>query len=81
MKLLFTTDWLKRTITADPEGDVEAGPPLVDDTDDAANITTMPDRNVVQLRMALGVFVRQLRLRDGLSVTELAQAAHVSEEE
>ena len=41
----------------------------------------MGARNVVQLRVALGVLVHQLRLKHGLSIAELARSAQISEDE
>ena len=90
MKLLFSNDWLRRMIASDPDDDVEAGPPLSGWTEiedvhhdelQVDNLAVMADRNVVQMRVALGVLVRQLRLKDGLSVAELAECALVSEDE
>ena len=88
MKLLFSNEWLRRKIAADPDNDPEAGPSLsektegvVEDDLQAGNVAVMGDRNVVQLRVALGVLVRQLRLKEGLSVAELAERAQVSEDE
>ena len=88
MKLLFSNDWLRRKIAADPDADAEAGPPLSRepetvrrDEQRGENVAVMGDRNVVQLRVALGVLVRQLRLKEGLSVAELAERAQVSEDE
>lgn len=80
MKLLFSKDWLRRTIAADPDIDIEAGQSLVGD-ELQSNVAVIGDRNVVQLRMALGVLVRQLRLREQLSVAALAQRARVPEDE
>lgn len=90
MKLLFSNDWLRRKIAADPDIDAEAGPPLSGSAEvegahhnkpQAENVAVMGDRNVVQLRVALGVLVRQLRLKEGVSVAELAERAQVSEDE
>ena len=90
MKLLFSNDWLRRTIASDPDVDAEAGPPLSGSTEiedvhcdvpQAENVAVMGDRNAVQLRVALGVLVRQLRLKTELSVAELAERAQVSEDE
>lgn len=80
MKLLFSKDWLRRTIATDPDIDIEAGRSLVDDEQEP-NVAVIGERNVVQLRMALGVLVRQLRLREQLTITALAQRAQVPEEE
>jgi transcriptional regulator with XRE-family HTH domain len=80
MKLLFSKDWLRRTIAADPDIDIEAGRPLVGD-ELQSDVAVIGERNVVQLRVALGVLVRQLRLREQLSVAALAERARVPEDE
>jgi transcriptional regulator with XRE-family HTH domain len=85
MKLLFSTDWLMRKITADSDIETEAGKSLEGDDvpDDLARgkSAIVAPRNAVQLRIALGALVRQLRMRDGLTLSELAQRADISEEE
>ena len=90
MKLSFSNDWLRRAIAADPDVDVEAGPSLSGgaeiedlhrDEPQLENVAVMGTRNVVQLRVALGVLVHQLRLKHGLSVAELARRAQISEDE
>lgn len=80
MKLLFSKDWLHRKIAADRDIDIEAGRPLSVD-EPQPNAAVIGERNAVQLRMALGMFVRQLRLREQLSVAELAQRVQVSEDD
>ncbi|MHB8390257.1 MAG: helix-turn-helix domain-containing protein [Acidobacteriaceae bacterium] len=90
MKLLFSNDWLRRKIATDPDVDVEAGPPLSGSAEDegkcrselqAENVAVIGDRNAVQLRVALGILVHQLRLKAGLSIAELAERAQVTEDE
>lgn len=88
MKLLFSNEWLRRKIATDPDDDPEAGVPAGRSAATVALPTSRPDnvavlgeRNVVQMRIGLGVLVRQLRFRDGLSVSELAQRAQISEDE
>src|SRR5262245_24559608 len=81
MKLLFSNDWLRRKISADRDIDIEAGPALLADEGPQPDVAVIGEQKVVQLRVALGVLVRQLRLRDHLSITELATRAQVSEEE
>lgn len=86
MKLHFTNDWLQRTTAADPEVDIEAGPAIDGDgghlwlahTD---NAPPAESRTRVQLRIGLGVLVRKLRIRDQLSIAELARRADVAEDE
>ena len=90
MSPLFAKEWLRRKIDSDPDVEVEAGPDLNDwallgGLDDEIlqeeNLATVRDRHVIPLRMSLGLLVRQLRLRDGLTVEALAKEAEVSEEE
>ena len=90
MKMLFPQEWLRRKINSDPDVDVEAGPTLNDwalnrDLGERGqqekNLATVWERQVVPLRISLGVLVRQLRLRDGLTVEALAKQARVSEDD
>lgn len=90
MKLLFSNDWLRHKIATDSDTDVEAGQPLDAPIENMTSrhsrpqvesVAVLADRNIVQLRVALGILVHQLRLRDGLSVAELAKRAQVSEDE
>ena len=90
MSPLFPKEWLRRKIDSDPDVEVEAGPDLNDwallgGLDDEIlqeeNLATVRDRHVIPLHMSLGLLVRQLRLRDGLTVEALAKEAEVSEEE
>lgn len=86
MKLHFTNDWVQRTTAADPDVDIEAGPAIEGDGGHLwlAHTDTAPpteSRTRVQLRMGLGVLVRKLRTRDGLSIAELASRAQISEDE
>lgn len=84
-KLLFTTEWLRRKIDSDPDVETEAGWPLIGPAPiaemDHKTMAVMPERNVVQMRIALGTLVHQLRQRDQLTLQELAKRADVSEEE
>lgn len=80
MKLHFSRDWLRSKISSDPDVEVEACSALRAPPVEAPEVI-MGERNVVQLRLALGVLVRQLRLREQLSVAELARKAHISEDE
>src|SRR5262245_48215720 len=83
MKLLFTNDWLRRRLASDPDEEPTAGGPSDGNpaSAPAENVAVMGERNVVQLRIALGVLVRQLRLKEGLSIAELSTRAQISEEE
>lgn len=84
MKLLFTNEWLRRKIASDPDIETEAGRPLTSppiEEIESGKVAVMPTRNVVQLRIALGTFVHQLRQREALTLQELATKADVSENE
>lgn len=90
MRLLFPKEWLQRMIDSNLDVEVEAGPELNDwallggleeETLQEENLANVEERQVVPLRMSLGTLVRQLRLRDGLTVEALAREAKVSEEE
>jgi transcriptional regulator with XRE-family HTH domain len=88
MESKYTNDWLRRKIASDPDEDPEAGPSVIPVTSGARRTTAHQesfavagDRTGVPLRIALGVLVRQLRSNAGLSITELAERADVSEEE
>jgi hypothetical protein len=85
MKLLFTADWLRRKIASDPDVETEAGRPLTSplpmEDIERGKAAIMPERNVVQLRIALGTLVHQLRLRDRLTLEQLAARANVPEDE
>ncbi len=85
MKLLFSTEWLEQKIKSDPDIETDAGRPLersivADDLARGKSSIVAP-RTAVQLRIALGTLVRQLRMRDGLTLPEVAMQADVSEDE
>jgi transcriptional regulator with XRE-family HTH domain len=84
MKLLFTIDGLRRKIAADPDDEPMAGDSggrSVDHALAAENTAVIGENKVVPLRIALGVLVRQLRLREGLSIAQLSERAEVAEDE
>ena len=64
MKLLFTNEWLQQRIAADPDTDLEAGLSIIGPSE-SANVTTIGESKAVRLRIALGVLVRQLRMKEG----------------
>ena len=79
MKLLFTNDWLRQGIAADPDSDPEAGPSITGTAE--ANVATIGEQKAVRLRIALGVLVRQLRMKEGLTLAQLAERAQVLEDQ
>lgn len=88
MKLLFSNEWMRNRIATDPDDEPEAGvPPIAtavdasSDTPRPAHLAVLSERNAVQMRNVLGMLIRQLRSRRGLSVSELAERAQVSEDE
>jgi len=85
MKLHFSKDWLRNKISSDPDVEVEAGLPLTSlkqlSPNDIENVAAIAETKVVQMRMALGTLVRQLRSKRRLTIGELARNADVSEDE
>jgi transcriptional regulator with XRE-family HTH domain len=88
MKLRFSNDWLRQKIAGDPDSDPQAGAPTEPAAElerqgfeQAGTVATLGERTGVQLRIALGVLVRQLRMNAGLSVPALAEKAKISEDE
>lgn len=85
MKMMISRDRLREKIMSDPDLDQEAGfptaaletigmflsPGLVPANDDAA----------LKLKAAFGVLVRQVRLREKFSVSDLSAKARIDEEE
>ena len=82
MKLLFTNEGLRRKIASDPNDEPTAGGlSLAVQGAEAEKVAVIGERNVVQMRIALGTFVRQLRLKEGLSIAQLCERAQISEDE
>lgn len=88
MKLLINREWLRNKILNDPDVDSEAGTALavleglgVRVPPATENEAAIAEDKVRQLRIAFGAFIRQLRNRDRLSISELAKQAEVGEEE
>jgi transcriptional regulator with XRE-family HTH domain len=82
MKLLFTNEGLRRKIANDPNDEPTAGQvSFAVQGAETEKVAVMGERNVIQMRIALGTFVRQLRRREGLSLSQLSERAHVSEDE
>lgn len=81
MKMLVTREWLRRNIEADPDVDSDAGAPIcVLETVGMflPDNLRMEASNVVQLKHAFGVFIRQLRRREQWTIEELAARARVA---
>ena len=89
MKLLFSNEWSRKKIAADTDTDIAAGEAFeqllarMDQIDERSETraAALPDRNVVQLRVALGTLLRGLRLQRLLSIEELSIKADVPEDE
>lgn len=84
MKMLISRDRLREKILFDEDLDFEAGCPshTLEDLgmflpSDLA--TEAPDQQM--LKTAFGVFVKQLRRRDGVTIYELSQRARIDEDE
>jgi HTH-type transcriptional regulator, competence development regulator len=87
MKLHFSNDWARAKIARDPDADPEVGDYIEDihagedAQPQAARMATVGERTGVQLRIGMGLLVRQLRCKSGLSIDQVAQDAHVSIED
>jgi len=86
LQMLVSREQLRARILADPDVETEAGMQLADF--EQLGMFVAPDlvggpqgEKVVELKMAFGTLVRQLRRRDQLSVAELSRKADVDEEE
>lgn len=84
MEMLVTPEWLRNKTKTEPDIDIEAGMPthLLRGIDaflppDVVPVSAENEERSLDLKHAFGVLVRSLRLRDGLSVEELAAAATV----
>lgn len=84
MEMLVTPKWLRNKIKTEPDFEIEAGMPthLLQSIDaflpaDVVPVSAEGEERTLQLKHAFGVLVRSLRLRDELSVEELAAAATV----
>ena len=85
MRLHFTADSIRHQIENGPDDELEAGWPITGPYPSLdinhGKVAIMPERNRVQMRIALGQLVHQLRQRDGLTLPDLAIKADVSENE
>jgi transcriptional regulator with XRE-family HTH domain len=85
MKLRFTDEWLREKIMSVPDVEAEAGQPLESPAllkeMETGKVAVIAARNVVQMRIALGTFVHQLRQKQQLTLQQLAERADVSEDE
>lgn len=84
MEMLVTPAWLRKKIKTEPDIDFEVGisvhlfnsigmflpPDVVEDS--AAN-----DQHIIELKVAFGLVIRQLRMRDGFTIEKLADKASV----
>ncbi|ESX82765.1 helix-turn-helix transcriptional regulator [Mesorhizobium sp. LNJC405B00] len=80
MEMLISRDSLRRKIESDPDTDHDAGWPLeaIDNIGMFLPSELVSDAgNVVEMKHAFGVFIRQLRRRDQLSVETLGAKARV----
>jgi len=85
MEMLISQDWLQRRIDTDPWIDTDGGAPIAV----LASLGMFIAPELVANELAeqerssysFGVFIRQLRRRDGLSVEKLAKKARIDAEE
>lgn len=86
MKLHFSNEWMRKKISNShgDDAEVDSGFDLGNQgCEELLTAESAPanDRVVRQLRVALGVFVSQLRRQKGLSIADLAAQADIDEEE
>lgn len=85
MEMLVSQDWLQRRIDTDPWIDTDAGAPIAVLASIGMFIAPELVANEVadreRVSYSFGVFIRQLRRRDGLSIEKLAQRARIDVEE
>jgi transcriptional regulator with XRE-family HTH domain len=85
MKMMISRDRLREKIINDPDLDQEAGfPTSAFETIGmfiSPSLAPANDDNVVKLKEAFGLFVRQLRRREKLSMSELSAKARIDEDE
>jgi len=85
MKMLISQDWLQRRIDSDPWVDTDAGAPIAVLTslgmfiapELLGDTAERPER----ASYSFGVFIRQLRRRDSLTIEALAKKARVDADE
>jgi len=88
MKMLINSEWLRTKIEAEPEDiNIEAGipveclqsirmflpPNLV--------VKSIDDQRMLKMKVAFGLMIKKLRLRDGLSIDLLAKKAEIMADE
>ena len=88
MEMLITPKWLRTKTKMEPDIDFDAGMPahILQSIDmflppDIAAADPVDEQRTMRLKHAFGVFIRQLRLRDGMSIEALAKVASVLAEE
>ena len=88
MEMLITPAWLRNKTKMEPDIDFDAGMPvhLLHSIDmflppDITAAYPVDEKRTLQLKHAFGLFIRQLRLRDGMSIEALAKVASVLAEE
>lgn len=86
LEMLVSRDWLRGRILADPDVESDAGIPFADFEQLGMFVAPdlvrgLQDEKIVELKMAFGILLHQLRRRDRLTIAELSQRADVDEEE
>lgn len=84
MEMLVTRDWLRRKIESDLDIETDAGAPIAVLESVGMFLSCDPQEetsNVVQLKQAFGVLIRQLRRRDQLTLEALAKRARINAED
>ena len=90
MKMLVNSEWLRKKIGVEPEGiDCEAGIPVESlqsirmffPSNVTAFVSHVDEQRILQMKSAFGLMIKQLRLRDSLTIELLAEKADVQVEE
>lgn len=85
MEMLISKEWLRRKVAGTPDIESDAGTPMAVLEDIGMFLPTDliagGEAKDAELGLAFGVLVRQLRRRDEMTVTELADKAQIDEAE
>ena len=88
MQIVKSRKWLRDKILSDPDIATDAGVPsaVLEDlgvflSSELVSTDEQTDENVIRLKQAFGLLIHQLRRREELMISELAQKASITEDE
>lgn len=88
MQIVKSREWLREKILSDPDIATDAGVPVIMFENlgmflspELNTIVGQVEDKVTRLKQAFGLLIHQLRRREGLTISELAQKAIITEEE